>query len=71
SEETARQMDEWGIAVRAGLHCAPAAHKAMGTLTTGTVRIAPSAFTAAADWEKLIKFFRQSEKIRRNPLQKA
>ena len=28
-----------GIAVRAGLHCAPLAHESAGTLTTGTVRV--------------------------------
>ena len=34
-EKLARQ----GIAVRAGLHCAPLAHESAGTLDTGTVRI--------------------------------
>lgn len=33
-----------GIAVRAGLHCAPLAHKTAGTLDTGTVRLSCSAF---------------------------
>ncbi len=28
-----------GIAVRAGLHCAPLAHRTAGTLDTGTVRL--------------------------------
>ena len=28
----------WGIAVRAGLHCAPWAHRAVGTLETGALR---------------------------------
>ena len=28
-----------GIAVRAGLHCAPYAHESAGTLETGTVRV--------------------------------
>ena len=27
-----------GIALRAGLHCAPLAHRSAGTLDTGTVR---------------------------------
>ncbi len=38
-EEFARQLAERGIAVRAGLHCAPLAHDSAGTLETGTVRI--------------------------------
>ena len=34
-----------GIAVRAGLHCAPLAHRTAGTLETGTVRVSVSAFS--------------------------
>lgn len=45
SEETAAALAQAGIAVRAGLHCAPAAHRFMGTLESGAVRICPSAFT--------------------------
>ncbi len=38
-EEAAQRLGELSIAVRAGLHCAPYAHKSAGTLETGTVRI--------------------------------
>lgn len=38
-EETAAMLAAKGIAVRAGLHCAPLAHESAGTLDTGTVRI--------------------------------
>ena len=38
-EETAKILAEEGVAVRAGLHCAPLAHESAGTLETGTVRI--------------------------------
>ena len=38
-EEAARRLADRGIAVRAGLHCAPLAHESAGTLETGTVRI--------------------------------
>lgn len=38
--ETAAQiLAKQGIAVRAGLHCAPYAHESAGTLETGTVRV--------------------------------
>ena len=38
--ETAAQIfAKKGIAVRAGLHCAPLAHESAGTLETGTVRV--------------------------------
>ena len=45
SEETAALLNNEGIAVRAGLHCAPSAHRRFGTLEQGTVRLAPSAFS--------------------------
>lgn len=38
-EEAARILAGKGIAVRAGLHCAPLAHESAGTLETGTVRV--------------------------------
>ena len=38
-EDWARRLAGQGIAVRAGLHCAPMAHESAGTLETGTVRI--------------------------------
>ena len=38
-EELADQLAKRGVAVRAGLHCAPLAHESAGTLETGTVRV--------------------------------
>ena len=38
-EEAAEKLAREGIAVRAGLHCAPCAHESAGTLETGTVRV--------------------------------
>ena len=38
-EEAAEKLAKQGIAVRAGLHCAPLAHESAGTLETGTVRL--------------------------------
>ena len=38
-EEFAERMGRRGIALRAGLHCAPLAHESAGTLSTGTVRV--------------------------------
>lgn len=46
SESVAQRLNkDYGIAVRAGLHCAPSAHMKMGTHETGTVRVSPSVFT--------------------------
>ena len=38
-EEMAEFLGKNGVAVRAGLHCAPLAHESAGTLDTGTVRV--------------------------------
>ena len=38
-EEVADFLGKKGIAVRAGLHCAPLAHESAGTLETGTIRV--------------------------------
>jgi len=38
-EEAAARLARRGIAVRAGLHCAPLAHESAGTADTGTVRV--------------------------------
>lgn len=37
------------IAVRSGLHCAPLAHRSVGTMESGTVRISFSAFNTAGE----------------------
>lgn len=46
SEVIGRELSERGVAVRAGLHCAPVAHLFMGTLEQGAVRVCPSAFSS-------------------------
>lgn len=53
-EETAAWLGERGVAVRAGLHCAPLAHEAAGTLDTGTVRCSFSAFNTAVEVERFL-----------------
>ena len=54
SEQTAKLLAKHNIAVRAGLHCAPLAHKSIGTLKGGAVRAAPGVFTATNDARALI-----------------
>lgn len=43
-EEAGEALAKRGIAVRAGLHCAPLAHQTAGTMETGTIRFSFSAF---------------------------
>ncbi|MBO4693213.1 MAG: aminotransferase class V-fold PLP-dependent enzyme [Clostridia bacterium] len=58
SEQTALYLDRKGVAARAGLHCAPYAHRRLGTIDTGTVRIAPSYFSTSAEIDYLIKILK-------------
>jgi cysteine desulfurase family protein len=50
----------FGIAVRAGLHCAPGAHRLMGTFPQGTVRISPGCFSTLADIDRCVTALRQA-----------
>jgi selenocysteine lyase/cysteine desulfurase len=42
------------IAVRSGLHCAPWAHRTIGTLDTGAVRMSIGYSTTTADVDRAI-----------------
>jgi selenocysteine lyase/cysteine desulfurase len=46
-ESIGEQLSKNGIAARAGLHCAPFAHRTAGTLETGTVRLSFSVFNTS------------------------
>lgn len=48
-ETAAQLLADRGIAVRSGLHCAPAAHRSAGSLDTGTIRVSVSDFTTSAE----------------------
>ncbi len=50
SSQVAHILDkEFDIAVRAGLHCAPEAHRVAGTLETGLVRLSVGHATTEAE----------------------
>jgi cysteine desulfurase family protein len=44
----------YGIAVRAGLHCAPRAHRTIGTFPQGTIRVSPGYFNEEDDVSKFL-----------------
>lgn len=62
SEETAAILDEDGICVRGGLHCAPLAHRKFNTLDSGTVRITPSWFTSEKEADFLVNCIKKIAK---------
>jgi len=54
ASDTADLLDKANIAVRGGLHCAPFAHKRLGTIESGTVRISPAIFNTKNEADLLI-----------------
>lgn len=53
SDNIGQVMSEHNIAVRTGLHCAPTAHKFLGTFPEGTVRFSVSYFNTDSDFKQL------------------
>lgn len=54
-EDFATGLSDRGIAVRAGLHCAPLAHESAGTLNTGTVRVSFGQDTTPGQIQRLLQ----------------
>ncbi len=57
-EQLAQALYARGIAVRAGLHCAPLAHASAGTLQSGTVRVSFSAFNTMEETDRFARALR-------------
>lgn len=58
-EEMANRLGRRGIAVRAGLHCAPLAHESAGTLERGTVRLSFGYHTKAQEVAKFLQILKR------------
>ena len=61
-EGIAETLARQGVAVRAGLHCAPLAHRTAGTEQTGTVRFSLSFYSTAHQLEHAAALVRQTVK---------
>lgn len=59
SEQVGEMLSRRKLAVRAGYHCAPWAHRHFGTLSQGTVRLAPSVFSTEMETGCICKLFWQ------------
>lgn len=59
SEETSEILNKCGFALRGGLHCAPSAHKKIGTEDIGTVRFSPSFFNNSDEVKKIINIIKK------------
>jgi len=54
-EQAAQKLGQRGIALRAGLHCAPFAHESAGTLDTGTLRVSYGLDANSAQTDALLR----------------
>lgn len=54
-------LERGNIETRVGLHCAPMAHKALGTFPSGTLRFSPGPFTTRDEIETTIRILKETE----------
>ena len=59
SEIGMRLDEEFGVLCRVGLHCAPAAHRTIGTFPEGTIRFAPGMWTTLNEIREVIRAVEQ------------
>lgn len=55
SDSASNIFNQQDISVRTGLHCAPLAHKFLGTYPAGTIRFSVNYYTSDEDYEELQK----------------
>ncbi len=64
-DDVCQTLARHGVAVRGGLHCAPMAHKAIGTFPEGTVRLSVGATNTPVQIDAVAQILK---KIAKNPL---
>ena len=63
AENVSKELDMCGICTRSGLHCSPLAHKTIGTLNIGTVRISLSYLNTKREIDE---FYKKLKEIAKN-----
>lgn len=61
SDSVVKLLDEKGICVRGGIHCAVLAHKSLGTVSTGAVRVSFGLFNSPEEIDKVISILKGSK----------
>ncbi len=52
--------NNFSVLCRTGLHCAPLAHRAIGTFPAGTIRLSPGYFTSSHDIDYLVEKIKET-----------
>lgn len=60
AQAVSARLSDKGFMLRGGLHCAPLAHRAIGTLGQGTVRFSPSVFSTRQQTDALVRAVAQT-----------
>jgi len=63
SEAVSYELGRMGICTRGGFHCAPTAHRTLGTYDVGTVRLSFSYFNKRADVSGIYKALKELQRI--------
>ena len=59
AEIAAKLLDRGNIETRVGLHCAPSAHRSIGTFPTGTLRFSPGPFTTEDEIDETLTILKE------------
>ena len=65
SSNLSNLLNSYGFALRGGLHCAPTAHKVIGTLPDGTVRASFSAFNSLSEVDGLLSILNNGDFVKK------
>ncbi len=63
SNSVVEQLDKYGICVRGGIHCAILAHKSLGTVQTGAVRISLNHYNTKEEIDYLIEKIKELKNV--------
>lgn len=63
SELHYRLQDKYGILTRSGVHCAPLAHRSIGTLPEGTVRFSPTPHLSKEGYNLIVRALYDLSKV--------
>ena len=59
SEIASLLLNRGGIETRVGLHCAPSAHRSLGTFPSGTLRFSPGPFTSEDEIDHTLSILKE------------
>ena len=59
SSDVVKELDDYGVCVRGGIHCAILAHTYLGTVKTGAVRVSLNSYNTFEELDEFIASVRR------------